>query len=124
MSQRYRDYISCVGCSLLKNAQAHNWKLRMSRFDHLNNISCAIIMGIFGIGFVNPHCPDKPGSSQPPGTQNGVLESYPKPRVQGLCRATSDLCHRLVLGSKCYLNEGKRVAVTKCKVRQAQTMVL
>jgi hypothetical protein len=31
--------------SLLKNAQAYNWKLRMSRFDHLNNISCAIIMG-------------------------------------------------------------------------------
>jgi hypothetical protein len=36
--------------SFLKNAQAYNWKLRMSRFDHLSNISCAVIMGVFGIG--------------------------------------------------------------------------
>lgn len=77
----------------------------------------------------SPDCLDKPDGSQPPGTGNGILESrIPKPRVQGVVSPRLgpllriSVCHRLGKHAPCatHTSMKKRVAVMKCKVRQAQ----
>jgi hypothetical protein len=77
----------------------------------------------------SPDYLDKPDRSQPPGTGNGILESrISKPRVQGVVPPRlrpllrGSVCHRMGKHALCaaHTSMKKRVAVMKCKVRQAQ----